>query len=79
MVKVQIQTKTKITAAQTTITTDTTKIKAIDTTTVAISKATDITTIAAHQTSNKTETTETNNNVDIVTEQTDSPGIVKPV
>ena len=46
---------------------------------MAIRKTTDITIIAVHPTSNKTETTETNNHLDIVTERTTSPGIVKPV
>ena len=63
----QLQTKTKTTEIQT-ITTDAITTKTIDTTTIAI-----------HQTNNKTETTQTNNHVDIVTEQIISPGIVKPV
>ena len=54
-------------------------IKTIDKTIVAISKTTDITTIAIHQTSNKTETTQTNNHVDIVKEQINNPGTVKLV
>ena len=66
----QIKTKTKITEIET-IT--------IDTTIVAISRTTKITTITVHQTSNKTETTQTNNHADIVTEHITSPEIVKPV
>ena len=80
--KVQLQTKTKIktTELQTLIATDTTQIiKTIDTITVAINKTTDIITIAIHQTSNKTEITQINNHVGIVTEQITSPGIVKRV
>ena len=53
--------------------------KTIDITTVAINKITDITTIAVPQTSNKTEATQTNNHVDIVTEQITSLEIVKLV
>ena len=74
----QTQTKTRITETQT-ITKDTITIKTIDTKIVAISKATDITTISEHQTNNKTETTQSNNHVDIVTEEITSQGIVKPV
>ena len=60
--------------------TDTTiTIRAIDTTAVAISKITDITTIAIQQINNKTEITQLNNHVGIVTEQITSPGIVKLV
>ena len=51
----------------------------IDTTAVAISKTTDTTIIAIQQIINKTETTQINNNVGIVTEQITSPGIVKHV
>ena len=72
----QVQTKTKIIEIQTK---DEITIKTIDTKTVAISKTTDITIIEVHQTSNKTETKQTNNHVDIVTEQITSAGIVKPV
>ena len=78
----QLQTKTKIktTEIQTTIATDTTQIiKTKDTKTVAIIKTTDIITIAIHRTSNKTERTQINNHVGIVTEQITSPGIVKHV
>ena len=64
---------------QTTLTTDTRTIKLIGKTIVAISKKTDITTMAIQQTSNKTETTQTNTHVDILTEQITSPGVVKPV
>ena len=46
---------------------------------MAISKTTYIKTIAVPQTSNKTESTQTNSHVDIVTEQITSPGIVKHV
>ena len=46
---------------------------------MAINKTTDIITIAIHQTSNKTEPTQINNHVGIVTEQITSPGIVKHV
>ena len=46
---------------------------------MAISKATDITIIGIHQTSNKTETTQTNNDIDIVTEQSADSEIFKPV
>ena len=74
----QIQTKTIITENQTT-TIDTITIKTIDTIKVAIIKTTDITKNAVHQTSIKTETTQTDNQVDIVTEQITSPGIVKLV
>ena len=78
--KVQIQTKIKIIEIQTTITTDTTLIiKTIDTITVAINKTTDIITIAIHQTSNKTEITQINNHVGIITEQITCSGIVKHV
>ena len=42
-------------------------------------KTTDTTSIEIHQTSNETETTKTNNHVDIVTEQIINPEIVKPV
>ena len=76
--KVQIRTKTKTTEIQTT-TIDTITIRTIDTITVAINKTTDIITIEIHQTSNKTGITQTNNLVDIVTEQITSPGIVKHV
>ena len=77
----QIQTKTKIktTEIQTTTTIDTITIKTADTITVAINKTTDIITIAIHQNSNKTETTQINNHVGIVTEQITSPGIFKLV
>ena len=76
----QIQTKIKIIEIQTTIATDTTIIiKTIDTITVAINKTTDLITIAIHQTSKKTEITQINNHVGIVTEQITSPGIVKQV
>ena len=44
-----------------------------------MSKRTDTTIIAVHQTSNKTETTQVNNHVNIVTEQIASRRIVKPV
>ena len=74
----QIQTKTKTTEIQTT-TIDTITFRTIDTITVAINKTTGIITIAIHQTSNKTELTQTNNHVGIVTEQITSPGIVKHV
>ena len=78
--KVQIQTKIKIIEIQTTIAPDTTiTINIIDTTAVAISKTTDTTIIAIQQIINKTETTQINNNVGIVTEQITSPGIVKHV
>ena len=78
--KVQVQIKIKIVEIQTTIATDTTiTIRTIDTITVAINKTTDITIIAIRQISNKTETTQINNHVDIVTEQITSPGIVKRV
>ena len=76
--KVKIQNKIKFTAIQTK-TIDTKTIKTIDTKILAISKTTDIIIIAAHHTNNKTETTQTNNHVDFVTEQIISPGIVKPV
>ena len=66
--KVQIQTKIKITEIQRT-TIDTKTVETIDTIIVAISKTTDATTIAVQQTNNKTETTQTNNHVDIVSEQ----------
>ena len=46
---------------------------------MAISKTTDITLFAKHETGNKTQTTQTNKHVDIVTEQITSPGIVKLV
>jgi len=75
---VRIQTKTKITETQI-ITVDIITTKTIDITTVAINKITDITTIAVPQTSNKTETTQTNNHVGIVTGQITSLEIVKPV
>ena len=45
---------------------------------MAIRKTTDTTILAVHETSNKTETPQTNNHVDIVTEQITNPGIVKP-
>ena len=51
----------------------------MDTRTATISKTTDTTIIAIHQTSNKTEITQTNNHVGIVTEQITSPEIVKHV
>ena len=70
--------KVKITENRTT-TVDITSIKTIEATIVAISKTTDITTIAMHQTNNKTETTRTNQHLDIVTEQIISPRTVKPV
>ena len=73
---VQIQNKT--TETQTT-TIDTIIMKTIDTIIVAISKTTDLTTTAVPQTSNKTETTQTNNQVDIVTEQITSAVIVKHI
>ena len=76
--KVQLQTKTKTTEIQTT-TIDTITIRTIDSITAAINKTTDIITIAIHRTSNKTEITQINNNVGIVTEQITSPGIVKHV
>ena len=76
--KVQLQTKTKTTEIQTT-TKDTITIRKIDTITRAINKTTDIITIAIHQTSSKTEITQTNNLEDNVTEQITSPGIVKHV
>ena len=44
---------------------------------MAIDKTTDIITIAIHQTNNKTEITQTNNNAGIVTVQIKSPGVVK--
>ena len=70
----------KFIGIQTTIATDTTKTtKTVDATTVAISKTTDIITIAIHQSSNKIEITQTNNHADIVTKQTYSPEMVKPV
>ena len=74
----QTKAKTKITEVQT-IRVDTLTTKTMDTTTVSITKTTDITIIATHQTSNKTETTKTNNHVDIATEQIIGPVIVKPV
>ena len=65
---------------QTTIATDTTIIiKTTDTIAVAISKTTDTTIIAIRQISNKTEITQINNHVGIVTEQITSPEIVKLV
>ena len=76
--KVQIQTKIKITENQTT-TIDTITMKTIDSITVAISKTTDKTNIAVHQTSYNTEATQTNNHVDVVTEQITSLGIAKLV
>ena len=76
--KVQTETKTNNTETQT-ITRDTITIRTIDTIIVAINKTTDITTVALHQASNKTETTQTNNHVDIVTEKVNSRGIVKLV
>ena len=76
----QVQIKIQIKKIQTTIATDTTiTIKTIDTTTVAINKTTDIITIARHQISNKTETTQINHHVDIVTELITSPEMVKLV
>ena len=77
-VQIQIKTKTKTTETQT-IAINTITIRTIDTITVAINKTKVIITIAIHQTSNKTEITQTNNHVGIVTEQTTSPGIVKHV
>ena len=78
--KVQFQIKIKIIEIQTTIATDTTfLIRTIDTTTVAFSETTDTTIIAIHQINNKTEITQTNNNVDLVTERIINPGIVRPV
>ena len=75
-----MQTKIKITEIQATIATDTTIIvQTKHTIRVAISKITDITTIAIHQTRIKTESTQTNNHADIVTEQIINPGIVKLV
>ena len=68
--KVQLPTKTKTTEIQT-IT--------LNTITVAISDRTDIATIAIHQTGNKTETTQVNKHIDIVTEQLINLGIVRPV
>ena len=50
----------------------------METTTVAINKTTDTTTMPVHQIYNKTETTQMNNHVDIVTEQITGPEIVKP-
>ena len=74
----QIQTKTQIIEIETTIAPGTTIIiKTIDTTAVAISKTTDTTIIAIQQTSNKTETTQINKHVDIVTERITNPEIVK--
>ena len=71
----QIQTKTKIKTTEfQTAAIDTKIITTIGITTVAISKTSDTTIIAIHQISNKTETTQTNNQVDIVTEQIISPG-----
>ena len=64
----QIQTKSKIIKFQTTIATDTTKIF----------KTTDTTIIALQQINNKTEITQFNNHVDIVTEKITNPGIVRP-
>ena len=52
-------------------------IRTTDTITVAIIKTTDTTIIAIHQISNKTEITQINNHVGIVTEQITSPEIVK--
>ena len=76
----QVQIKIKIIEIQTTIAIDTTiTIRTIDKITVAINKTTGIITIAIHQISNKTETTQINNHVDIVTELITSPGIVKLV
>ena len=46
---------------------------------VANSKATDVTTTAVHQNISKTKTTQTSNQVDIVSEQMTSTGIVKLV
>ena len=74
----QIQTKTKTTETQTTTIVKKT-IRTIDTITVAINKTTDKITIAIHQTNNKTETLQTFNHADNVTEQITSPRIVKLV
>ena len=76
--KVRKQIKTKILRTQTT-TKNILTTKTLDTKLVVISKATDIKIIAVHQTSNKTETTQTNNQEVIVTKQITSTGIVKPV
>ena len=46
---------------------------------MASKKTTDTTTITIHQVSHKAETTRTNNLVDIVTQQTTNPEIVKLV
>ena len=78
--KVQIQTEIKIKTKETQTTTiGTITIRTIDTKLVAINKTTDKITIAIHQTSNKTEITQTNNHIGIVTEQTTSIGIFKHV
>ena len=54
-------------------------VRTINTKTVAISKTTGIITSATHQTSDKTEVTQTNNHADIVTKQITSPRIVEHV
>ena len=74
----QIQTETKLTETQTK-TTGIVLFETIDTTTVAIHKPTDTATIAIHQAGNRTETTQTNNDVHIVTEQITNPENVKLV
>ena len=76
--KVQIQTKTKITEIQIITLVDKT-IKTVDTKRVAIYKTTDTTTTAKHQTSNKNETTQDNNRVEIVREQTINREVVRLV
>ena len=63
--KVQIQTKAKVTEIQT-IAMDIITIKTIDKTTAGIHKTTDTTIIAIHRISNKAETIQSNNYVDIV-------------
>ena len=73
----QVQIKIKFIEIRTTI--DTITIRTTDTITVAISKITNTTKIAKHQLSNKTETTQINNLVDIVTEQITNPETVKLV
>ena len=73
----QIQTKMRNIGYRTIIL-DTSIIKTIDTTAVAINQIIFITKIAIYQTSIKTETAQKNNHVDIVKEQITGPGIVKP-
>ena len=69
-VEIQINFETPETKQiETLITTDTKILKTIVTTIVQLRKTTDTTIITIHQINHKVETTQTNRNVDIVTEK----------